>query len=896
MEFHRLDELIFQVNDYFSKYTESLRVGVVAMPGNWNILKKFLIVAFAGLLVVYAAGTARGQVPPEALEPTVQDIQGWGFTFEEFQSLMQRKLDLLLEESRLMEQLTKEPYRTLDTMRREAIESTQNELWMRRVDLRTHSVRSFRERGMHTSALQKAERALTSRLTEQIGDLRKQVDFRLQAEAPTRQVVPEKPPASRGAPPEMEVIEPKPLGNIPVEEQAPINRQKTEVSGVRREPVKPNPNYQGPPLMDDPDMRGVVKPLNTPPPVKSPSPNPNYQGPPLMDDPDMRGVVKPLDKPKPQSAAETYGSVISISLMNLETILRCKETDVPARDCLLGLMVSNGLATTVHLASQLLSSASLIKLSIGVGGQALLIGKGAWDTYQFLDGLQGAARAEYEAYLAKRSRQDWLQKNMEIRDMPGYIAKLRQRIDDTLGPLASSLEGQCADLKKMAAATPAAGDAAAAIREMPEKSAIYAMDPLHDRALDALANERVLRRDLETLRQDFAVLAGDTARSNAFRQSASSLAGQARAHIAVEKELAEAKGTLDKAFALLARMRNISSGVAPFEKLEAQSQRIDQARAVRSEQAGKLRIEVQALKRAFPEKEIETWMKAELLSLDAAIDGHLRQDCKQAEIISAHRQSAGTATENWLEVQNRLEPVDVLHASLSRLAYGTGQEVLDAVLGMLQQIQASPEQPENRASDDSSENGGFKNEGTTVQNDTSRNGRASPDRKGEDGKNNSFTSEGTHVSERTGERRQPEAAASGQDDFVSEGTVIGTDDISLLDTPPSPAPPTRQPPPARQPPPETVTYFDRPWLPQSWKTSGNAQQTRAEIYQAASRLGWAAALAEFAPATVDNLIVDHLNATAGHLQRANQASFAPHKAWPDWQRRQTSLRPMDPGA
>jgi len=563
-----------------------------------------------------------------------------------------------------------------------------------------------------------------------------------------------------------------------------------------------------------------------------------------MDDPGLRGTVRPLDKPpppKPPTTAESIAPTITLALANLEGILRCREAEVPARDCLLGLMVGNGIAATMPLAAQLLSAATLVKLSIG--GQVLLIGKGACDTYQFLDGLQGAARAEYDAWLAKRNREDWLRKNMEIRDMPGYIAQLRRRIDDTLGPLATTLEGQCVDLRQMAgAAAPAADGVASAMREMPEKSAFLAMESLYDKSLDALANERVLRRDLEALRQDFAVLGGDEGRIASFRQSASELAGRARTHMAAEQELAAGKDTLDKAYALLARMRNLSAGAVPYERLEALGQRIDQTRSSRSDQAGKLRIEVQALKRAFPKREIETWMEAELLSLDAAIDSHLRQDCNPADMIAAHRQGAGPATATLLDAQNRLEPADLVHASLSRLTYGTGREVLDAVQGMLQRIQTASAPSDTQPAD---EDGGFRHEGITV-------------------------GEGPG-----GGRHDPSREQGG---FAHEGTTP---------SPPPQVPTGQRPPPVRQPPPETVTYFDRAWLPQSWKTSGDGKQTRAEIYQAASRLGWAAALAEYAPATADNLIVDHLNATGGHLQRANQASFAPHKAWPDWQRRQT---------
>lgn len=821
-----------------------------------------------------APGVAQEQMDKALLDmPTAQDLRNWGFTVDEFQSLVRRKFDLLTEESRLMEQLTDRPYGTADGMRHEAVASVQKELFLRRLDPRSQSFESFRQRGTHTTMLQAAERDLFDRLQQKISTLRQRVQIIAESKAPTRPVEP--PAPSSAANPQRTVLGTPGAGGTATPSGSP------QAPSTGRDPVQPNPNYQGPPLMDDPNLRGPWKPLGqapTQPP--EPWPNPNYQGPPAMDDPNARGPWKPVDASpaKPPGLAETHGTTIALALANLEGILRCREAEVPARDCLLGLMVGNGIAATMPLAAQLLSAATLVKLTIG--GQVLLIGKGAWDSYQFLDGLQGALRAEYNAWLAKRNREDWLRNNMETRDMPGYIAQLRRRIDDTLAPLATGLEARCADLWQMAAAAaPAASHVAVAMEEMPEKSALLAMEPYYDKSEEALANERALRRDLEGLRQAFAALDGTEAGIAAFRQSAEGLSGRARSHMAVEDELAAAKGTLDRAFALMARMRNLSAGAVPYERLEARAQEIRQIQAARAGQADKLRIEVQALKRAFPRKEIETWMEAELLSLDAAIDSHLRKDCNPDEMLSTHRAGAGAATDRVLDAQNNLEPVDLLHARLSRLAYGTGREVLGAVQDMLGRIQ-----PTARDDRPAAATGGFQDEGGSVE--PSRHDQTPPEQTPQAG--SGFTSEGGDVRQR-GDDDSRQEPPSGQGGFVDEGTVVGTGDVDLLDTTTSPAPqpPVEQPsPPVRPPRTETVTYFDRPWLPHSWQTSGDARQTRAEIYQAASRLGWAAALAEYAPATADNLIVGHLNATAIHLQRANQASFAPHKAWPDWQRRQ----------
>ncbi len=82
---------------------------------------------------------------------------------------------------------------------------------------------------------------------------------------------------------------------------------------------------------------------------------------------------------------------------------------------------------------------------------------------------------------------------------------------------------------------------------------------------------------------------------------------------------------------------------------------------------------------------------------------------------------------------------------------------------------------------------------------------------------------------------------------------------------------------------ETITYFDRNFMPQSWKTSGNSQQAKVHIYALGSRLGWAAALARHCGPNAVDLIVDHLNGASGHVKGAHDNSFMPEKTFKDWQ-------------
>lgn len=83
---------------------------------------------------------------------------------------------------------------------------------------------------------------------------------------------------------------------------------------------------------------------------------------------------------------------------------------------------------------------------------------------------------------------------------------------------------------------------------------------------------------------------------------------------------------------------------------------------------------------------------------------------------------------------------------------------------------------------------------------------------------------------------------------------------------------------------ETVTYFDRQWIPRTWQT-GDTQSTQVNIYDTATCLATAAALANYTEGASDATIADQIRATNRHMQAANQYSFAPHKAWPDWEQR-----------
>ena len=259
------------------------------------------------------------------------------------------------------------------------------------------------------------------------------------------------------------------------------------------------------------------------------------------------------------------------------------------------------------------------------------------------------------------------------------------------------------------------------------------------------------------------------------------------------------------------------------------------------DEAGKLHMEVRGLRRAWPDQMDAAW-RNELLGLKDLIDSYAATSCMVLEKTHG-RGTEGTAGAR-LEAENRLRPLDALHAILLRLNMGTGARVEAEARAMLDTADASQAAADSEPAESS---GATSDSGTEPEEDD-------------------FASLGSTV----------QSAVAGEPDR-QDGDDPG-DEFQSLGGEVSAAPPR----------PETVTYFDRDWLPRSWKTSGNAMATRAEIYQTASRLAWAEILVEYAGTMADQLISEHILAASGHMERANAASFAPHKAWPDWANRRVS--------
>ncbi len=121
------------------------------------------------------------------------------------------------------------------------------------------------------------------------------------------------------------------------------------------------------------------------------------------------------------------------------------------------------------------------------------------------------------------------------------------------------------------------------------------------------------------------------------------------------------------------------------------------------------------------------------------------------------------------------------------------------------------------------------------------------------------TSYGSDIQETEIRTENASADTEAADDFSDEGTQITS------------TPQTEQ-----------VTYFDRDWLPRTWKNTGDSKLTRYHIYKTATRLAMAAAFAKHLDARVDEKIAEYIRQAIEHMKKANQYSFAPHKAWPSW--------------
>jgi hypothetical protein len=68
------------------------------------------------------------------------------------------------------------------------------------------------------------------------------------------------------------------------------------------------------------------------------------------------------------------------------------------------------------------------------------------------------------------------------------------------------------------------------------------------------------------------------------------------------------------------------------------------------------------------------------------------------------------------------------------------------------------------------------------------------------------------------------------------------------------------------------------------------QPAASHIYSAASRLGWAGGLSRYSVGPADASIDEHLRMAGEHVAWANRTSYAPLKAWPNWQGIQGDFR------
>jgi hypothetical protein len=341
--------------------------------------------------------------------------------------------------------------------------------------------------------------------------------------------------------------------------------------------------------------------------------------------------------------------------------------------------------------------------------------------------------------------------------------------------------------------------------------------------------------------------------------------------LSVEKEVQQAKTTLKQAFAAKNRISDMNAEFPSYEKIEFNINKVKTAAQQLEDKSRQLSKEVQALQMAFPDDHDTEYRFHEL-------NQHIRKFettniCDTGSYQKNYNNYAGYALEFKLDFENRLKPLEALHLDLSRFEIGQAEKDWTGI-GNIQKeasrliqshqdlIQKAAECREKITSEDDevptdeedtglsdSDDGGFSDESDEENPDHSSAGSDSGD---------GFSDESDSESD---------TEQTSTDDSPVEGN-------GFSDESDDPSPGISS---------ETVTYFDRDFMPQSWKTSGNSRQARVHIFSLGSRLGWAGALARYGGPPAINLIIDHLNGASVHVKGAHDNSFSPMKAYKDWQ-------------
>jgi len=850
--------------------------------------------------------------------PSHDEVSSWGYSYDEFKNLVDRKFNLYkkfrelgdIETELTRKRLAKDGFDLVidkqeiakgpifDTSRAtdkelygRAVQDIERDLYMRRAAVRNMSPERFRQTGMNRQMIRSVQKEIDNFATKvrdmegRVGALRNN-PTRLKDTSKIKSKSP--PPKRPGNQTRLrEGVNRK--GNIPEDQQPEIHRQKTGQIEGDEQPPPHGADTKKIPSQDESvsgSRTGVISRTRNKPPIKT---TPTGGAASVQKDTatkitdKIKATVEPVkesvaDKVRQaRDAVKKHSAGILLVTANLETILQCKNSGVAARDCLARIMVSNGIAATVSMATQLLSQGSVIKLVLAGAATTAVHIKLVHDTAELLYHLQDWAGAEYERYQAEKRRDKFTRANMDSGSLDIQVDALRIKIIQSLKPIADKRWEGCNSLRKLEQTTKHYADLIRkVVKEVPGKEAIADLKKLGGRVQDQRGDSentdeyiRQAGSALERLKTNITQAKADVescdseesgrtavkqlnAAKNAFNEIkqisrvAYSNTGNS------SSDINNAKSIVDRAFATKNQINAYNRKIPSYKTLEKFINQVNLASEGLTKKGGRFLIEVKALKQAFPD-DMDSQTEYRFHELDQLIIRFQNQDvCNPQTYQRLYNNDAGSAVNAVLDVENLLKPLHGLHVKLSGKSSGGDSAGLSRINEIATQAEAFIRSNQNLfviAEKCSKEEIADNNESSSSADDA-------------DGFKDAETSYGSN-GEKTGDETDRTAEQTDTDDGFSD---LGTE---IKSTPKK----------------EQVTYFDRKWLPRSWSDQGDSNSTRFHIYNTASRLAMAAAFAKYLDARVDNDIAKYIRQAVEHMKQANQYSFEPHKAWPDWQQR-----------
>ncbi|WP_415407895.1 hypothetical protein ACLHDG_05015 [Sulfurovum sp. CS9] len=620
---------------------------------------------------------------------------------------------------------------------------------------------------------------------------------------------------------------------------------------------------------------------------------------------------------KVRDGVNRYGEHILFATVNFEMILNCKEKGTSARDCLVQLMVSNGLAASVSIAMQLLAQGTVIEVAIvKLVGKVFIpvaVVKATYDTAKILYSAQDYASAEWNRYQIEENRTKWTRINLESGSLEYLIKALHSKITATLEPLVTEIASGCDKLLRYQAGIQEfAISAKVKFIKLPSSENVAELKKLEDRIFNLMLEERRFTKVLDKASASLGQLkinlkqASDAAQNCSSENDAQTIDlkyDAAKINLeeieqvkkeakaigdkvqSLEKEIQQAKITLKSAFAMKDYISDMNAKIPAYEQIESNINKVNTATKQLEDKGIRLSTEVKALRFAFPD-DLDSKTEKQIHKLDELITKLQSKEkgCDTNSYQDHYNKFAGAAVTAKLDAENRLRPIEPLLLILSHLKTWQTEKnwtTIQAIQKEASQLIQIHQGLIQKAADC--------RKAILSGNDinSSDNDKDSPD---EDEKKDSNLSESNDDSElKDKEDKNDSVDDSSGDSSNSESPdesdskekkTQDTTDASPVETDKysnesnDPSWDTNV---------ETVTYFDRDFIPQSWKTSGNSQEVRVHLFSLGSRLGWSAALAQHSGSPAINQIIDHLSGASVHVKGAYDNSYMPMKTYKDWQ-------------